>query len=176
MIYEPAEDSFLLEKVVRDRAKGKRVLDIGTGSGILALAALRVEAEEVLAVDINAEAVKSVKQKGVNAVKSDLFSKVSGRFDLIIFNPPYLPFDRREDKESTLITSGGEKGDEIILRFIENAKEHLDARGEILLLVSSLTPMRRINQVLRDGGFRKKVVARQKVFMEELKVLEIRKT
>ena len=53
MIYEPAEDSYLLVEEVRKRARGKKVLDVGTGSGIQARAAYSAGAREVLAVDID---------------------------------------------------------------------------------------------------------------------------
>lgn len=176
MIYEPAEDSFLLEKEVRKCSRGKKVLDVGCGSGILSLAAREGGAAEVLAVDINPEAVKEIKKKGIEAIESDLFSAISPeeKFDLIVFNPPYLPYDAREDRESARITSGGKRGDEIIIRFLENAGEHLSKDGLILLLVSSLTPSKRILDVLSKKKLEEKVVASQKVFMETLEVWEIK--
>ena len=67
MIYHPAEDSYLLEKKVKKYAKGKNVLDIGSGSGIQAIAALESGASGVLAVDLDREAVKELGKKGINA-------------------------------------------------------------------------------------------------------------
>src|SRR3989338_1304496 len=93
MIYEPREDSVLLKKWVKKLVKGK-VLDMGTGSGVQALAALE-KTKDVLAADINPECVEYVKKKGVNALQSDLFSNITEKFDWIIFNPPYLPEDLR---------------------------------------------------------------------------------
>lgn len=172
MIYQPLEDSYLLEKEVVRRAKGKKVLDVGTGSGIQALAAIKSEAKEVLAVDIDAESVKAVKKNGINAIKSDLFSKIKKgkRFDLIIFNPPYLPEDEREDSESSLATSGGKKGDEIIVRFLKNAGKYLEKNGKILMVISSLTPLKRIEKEMKRARLEKKVVASEKYFMERLEV------
>jgi len=137
MIYKPREDSFLLRKHVREYAKGK-VLDMGTGSGIQALAALE-NTKDVLAVDVNPEAVEKLKKKGINSIESDLFANVKGKFDVIIFNPPYLPEDPEEDDESKLTTTGGKKGHEIIERFLKDAKKHLNQNGIILLLFSSMT-------------------------------------
>ena len=70
MIYEPREDSFLLQKFVKEYANG-RVLDMGSGSGILAETPLE-RTKKVLAVDINEEAVDELRKRGINAVKSDL--------------------------------------------------------------------------------------------------------
>ncbi len=95
-IYEPAEDSYLLEKHVREEAYG-RVLDVGTGSGIQALAAAsNSKVRDVTAVDVNPEAVSSLKGKNrkITVKQSDLFENVTGKFNIIIFNPPYLPQDK----------------------------------------------------------------------------------
>ena len=137
MIYEPREDSFLLQKFVKQFAKGK-VLDLGTGSGIQALTALE-STPDVLAADINPEAVSHAQKQGIQAVKSDLFSNIEETFDIIIFNPPYLPDVDVEDPESRLITTGGPKGHELLERFLKEAKQHLKKDGKILIVVSSLT-------------------------------------
>lgn len=173
LIYQPAEDSYLLASCVKKYSNGKKVLDMGSGSGIQALTALSSNASSVLAVDVNEEAVASLKKIGINARISNFFSSVKESFDLIVFNPPYLPMDKFEDKESARITSGGKKGDEIILRFLKEAPSHLLKNGCILLLVSSLTPMKRINSLLRKVGFSFEIIASQKIFMEELSVLKI---
>ena len=100
-IYQPAEDSYLLQKHVKKYAFG-RVLDLGTGSGIQALTAIKnKEVREVVAVDVNKNAieelnnkVKSEKIRKVKVIFSHLFSNVRNKFDTIIFNPPYLPQDK----------------------------------------------------------------------------------
>ena len=176
MIYLPSDDSYLLEEEVRKRARGKKVLDVGTGSGIQARAAYSVGAREVLAVDIDSEVIEKLQGGEFEVKKSDLLSKVYGKFDLIVFNPPYLPLDSREDSESALATTGGERGDEIIVRFLREVGEHLSPAGEILLVVSSLTPLARIRRVLKEEGFRERVVASKKMFMEGLEVWEIIQT
>lgn len=166
MIYKPREDSFLLRKQVRKYAKGK-VLDMGTGSGVQALAALE-NTKDVLAVDINAGAVEILKNKGVNAIVSDLFAKVKGRFDVIIFNPPYLPEDPEEDEESKLTTTGGKQGHEIIERFLKEAKKHLNKDGIILLLFSSMTGD--VDSILKKLKCNFKCIDKKKMFFEELYV------
>lgn len=136
MIYQPADDSFLLQKYVKKYSKGK-VLDLGCGSGIQALTALE-NTDDVLASDISQEAVDYCKKIGINTIKSDLFSNINKKFDLIIFNPPYLPRDE-VDKEFSLALSGGEKGNELIEKFLKEAKKHLDKNGKILIIFSSIT-------------------------------------
>ena len=123
MIYTPSDDSYLLREQVLKYSKGKRVLDVGSGSGIQAEAAIEGGAASVLAVDKNYKVVKILKERSLESKKSDLFSNVRGKFDLIIFNPPYLPYDKMEDAESSRITSGGKKGDEITIRFLEEANK-----------------------------------------------------
>lgn len=158
MIYEPQEDSFLLQKYVRKYAHG-RVLDMGSGSGIQALAALE-KTPDVWAVDIDEDAVKFLKSKGVNATASDLFSKVKGRFDLIIFNPPYLPPDRYDKDRAT---SGGIN---IVGKFLSQAKNFLEKDGKILLVFSSLTGD--VNLLLKKYGFKFECLGSKSFFFERL--------
>ena len=167
MIYEPAEDSYLLQKYVKELVSGK-VLDMGTGSGVQALAALE-NTEEVLAVDINPEAVELVKRKDVNVIESDLFDKVEGKFDWIIFNPPYLPEDPNEPEDSKLATTGGKKGSEVLERFLGKAKDYLNPGGKILVLVSSLTGDPK--EMFKDYHY--ECLEKKKVFFEELIVYEL---
>jgi len=173
MIYQPAEDSYLLEEEVKKRARGKRVLDVGTGSGIQARAAWEAGAKSVLAVDVDSEAIELLEGEKFEVRKSDLLDNVSGKFDLIVFNPPYLPKDEREDVGSALATSGGKRGDEIILRFLSKVGKYLAPSGMVLLVVSSLTPLEEIERTMKEKGFAARKVASKKVFMEELWVLEL---
>jgi release factor glutamine methyltransferase len=173
VIYQPAEDSFLLEKEVKKVAKNKIFLDMGSGSGLQAKAALSANAKSVLAADVNPEAVKHLKSQNIPAIKSNLFSNIRGKFDVIAFNPPYLPEDRREDKESRLTTTGGKSGDEIILKFLKQVPSHLNNKGIILLLLSTLTPKEKIIKLLAKQRLSCKVLSSQKLFFESLEVWEI---
>ncbi len=174
MIYEPREDSYLLESEVKKCARTKKVLDMGSGSGIQAQAAISAGAESVLAVDIDAESVKHLKKEGLTVKKSDLFDNVEGKFDLIIFNPPYLPQDSQEDKQSRKATTGGKEGDEVIVNFLKKASAHLENQGIILLLVSSLTPKKEIEKLLKTKKMKKTIIAKQKLFFELLEVWKIK--
>lgn len=146
-VYQPREDSHLLAKEILERElSGKRCLDMGTGSGIIAEKMLRSGAEEVVAVDINPEAVEEAKEKlegyeNSEVFQSDLFENVEGKFDLIAFNPPYLPgVDVDEgDFEDQEIWRGGESGEEFTEEFLEVARDYLVEDGEVVFIVSSLS-------------------------------------
>lgn len=166
MIYEPGEDSFLLVSFINKYAKGS-VLDMGCGSGILALESMKYT-NNVLAADINGKAVEYCKNHGINAVKSNLFSNIKGRFGLIIFNPPYLPKDKRENKKDSIALAGGKKGYEIIERFLKDAKRHIEENGKILIVVSSLTGD--AEKLFKKYGYKFKMLAEESYFFEKLRV------
>jgi len=139
MIYEPREDSFLLQKIVKKEVKSAdKVLDMGTGSGIQAITASEI-AHDITAVDINPECIDNLHNPKIKTILSNLFENVHDQFDLILFSPPYLPTDPDEPEDSALATTGGEKGSEIIEEFLKQAKYHLKTNGRILLLYSSLS-------------------------------------
>jgi release factor glutamine methyltransferase len=169
-IYQPAEDSHLFSDFLKkylSKHKINSYLDMGTGSGILSETVSKfLDKKNILAADINPKTIKLLKQKNFNAIKSNLFSKIKTKFDLITFNAPYLPLDPREPKSSQLATTGGKKGDEVSIKFIRQATKHLNKNGKIFLLISSLTPMNKLKK------FKYKIVARKKIFMEELLILE----
>lgn len=170
-MYQPSDDSFLFSDFLNDyfsKLKSREIsyLDLGTGSGILAEVAKKNKVKDILATDIDKAVLTFVKKKGFTTRKSNLFEKIPENFDLITFNAPYLPEDELEPKDSQVATKGGKKGDEISLEFIKQAKKHLNKNGKIFLLVSSLTPLSRLKK------FKFKVVARKKIWMEELLILE----
>ncbi len=170
MVYEPREDSFLLQKYVKIYAKGK-VLDLGSGSGIQALAALQYT-KDVLASDIDEETVSGLKKKGIKAVKSDLFENIKDRFDLIMFNPPYLPTIEKEDKELSKAISGGKKGYELIERFFKEAKSHLIDKGKILIVCSSLTG--NVEGLFKKYNYKFRRLEEQSFFVEKIFIYEIK--
>ncbi len=165
MLYKPSDDSFLIQEQVKKYAKGK-VLDMCTGTGILAETALK-KTKYVTAVDINKESVIHCKKLGIKCIKSDLFKNVNGKFDLITFNPPYLPDDKVK-LEDNLNYIGGKKGNEIIERFLSKAREHLKENGKILMVFSSLTPD--VNTIIKKYNFKYKKLSEKKFFFEKLYV------
>jgi release factor glutamine methyltransferase len=165
MIYEPREDSLLLQKHVRKYAHGS-VVDMGSGSGIQAETALE-KTKDVLAVDIDDDVIAHLKKKHLNVIKSDLFSKVpKKKFDLIIFNPPYLPEDKRERMEDRLALTGGKYGWEILDRFFKEAKNFLSPEGKILIVFSSITGD--VDFILKKYGYTFEKLDKQSFFFEKL--------
>ena len=139
---------------------------MGAGSGILARESLKYT-KNVTASDINRECLKNL--KGIKAIHSDLFENIKEKFDLIIFNPPYLPFDRREDKESASSTTGGIKGYEILERFIKGLKSHLKKNGKALIVFSSLTGKKKIESIIMENKLNLKILEEIRLpFFEEL--------
>ncbi len=188
-VYAPAEDSFLLQDCVinfcRNRAeiegrKISNILDIGTGTGIQAISASSF-AQRVIAADVNEEALKvageNIREKGIKnikLIKSDLFKNIPRqKFELILFNPPYLPAEKRQKLQKSLAVDGGKKGSEIIWRFLKSAKAHLADDGAVLLLFSTLTGD--VERILERCGYKFKKIAEEKLFMEKLLVYELRK-
>ena len=177
MIYEPREDSFLMEKAVKKYAYGK-VLDMGTGSGIQAIAAAKnKKVRSVIAVDINKEAVMDTLQNAmkegipISVQQSNLFENLDEKFDTIIFNPPYLPSD---PKLKDLTLDGGKKGYELIQKFLKQAKKHLEKKGIILLLFSSLTDKDKVEDILTKNKYKYKEIDKLNLDFEELYIYSIK--
>jgi release factor glutamine methyltransferase len=172
-VYGPLEDSFLFAEVLEEKISKKkydRVLEIGCGSGILSL--IVAKQSSVVSVDINLKAVEITKKNAklndlkVDCFVSDMFEKVKGRFDMIIFNSPYLP--DQDNVEGNEMWS--DKG--VIKKFISSCRAFLNSGGEVLLLISSLSGLERIEKEFKDSGFGVKVIKKQKIAWEELMVLE----
>jgi len=176
-IYEPREDSIMLSLLVKEHAKGS-VLDMGTGSGIQALAAKQSpNVKSVLAVDLNEDAVDYTQKQGINAIKSDLFSNIKEKFDTIIFNPPYLPEDLREKKDKhSMAVCGGKHGHELIERFFSDVSEHLNKDSIILLLFSDLTTKQKVDEIIQHHLFQSEELTKKTYFFEAIYVYKIKKT
>ncbi len=174
MVYPPSEDSFLLasevEKYISNLSnKDIKVLDMGSGSGIQALAAIRagISRNNVLCADIDSEAVEELKKQKLRAVKSNLFSNINkekNKFNLIIFNAPYLPEDKYDKQPDT---TAGKRGNEVIIKFLRKAKKYLEEDGVILLLFSSLSKPNIILKEAKKLGYNYNLLIKKNVGMFE---------
>jgi predicted Ser/Thr protein kinase/methylase of polypeptide subunit release factors len=188
-VYEPREDSFLLKKYV-EIYSGGICLDIGTGSGIQALAASE-NCGFVVAVDISQKAleycIKNIKSEKILFLKSDLFSffkkkfivlenglfkgfhdkkkNETNKFDTIIFNPPYLPED---GKYPDVALDGGKKGHETIAGFLKDAGKFLAEDGKILLLFSSFTNKEKVDELTGKNNFKFTELEKKHISFEDL--------
>ena len=172
-LYVPDEDSYFLAGFLAEivkREKPKKVLDMGSGSGIQGETALKsgVKREELTLVDEDEKSVEILRKKFPKSpvIKSDLFRDLNGneKRDLIVFNPPYLPENELDGGKDT---TGGKKGSETINRFLRQAKNHLTENGSILILTSSFT------KGIDFGGYKKELLGKKNLFFEKLSVWKL---
>lgn len=176
MVYKPAEDSYLISEILKreipklvNKTPKLRILEIGAGSGVHleTLFQLGVKKQNIFSRDINPKAVNHCKKLGFNCTQSDLFEKIKRKSNVITFNPPYLPEDSKEPKDSQTATTGGKTGSEIINRFLKQAKNYLVSDGKIFLITSSLT------KDISWQNYKKKELGCENLFFEELCILEL---
>ena len=150
-----------------------RVLEVGTGSGKIAAELAKLAL--VVATDINPHAAVCARKAGVGVVRCDLCNGIRGSFDLIVFNPPYLPTEPHERIDDWLeyALDGGTTGRETIQRFASGIVRVLAPGGRILLLVSSLTGPDEVMELFADRGFVSEIVRQVTVEDEELYVMRI---
>ncbi|MEM7816682.1 MAG: methyltransferase [Candidatus Aenigmatarchaeota archaeon] len=194
-VYCPEEDSlffadfvieylsnyFKLEKKYFKQRKNSRtienILEVGCGCGFLSIIIYKffeknlgkdVDRMKFVAVDINRKSIENTK---INAKRheakilvkySNLFENIDEKFDLIIFNAPYLPVE--EDYSYSIF----QKGENIVNKFLIDAKEFMNDNAIILLLVSSITPIR------IPDSYTARIIKRKKIDWEELRIYEIK--
>ncbi len=138
-----------LSAVVPEPEDVRRVLDLCTGSGCLAiLAALTFEEAQVDGVDLSADALEVAKRNvadygldpRVRLIQSDLFGSLGGaRYDLIISNPPYVDAEAVQDfppeykAEPVLAHAGGEDGLDLVRKILAAAPRHLNPQGALVV-------------------------------------------
>ena len=184
-VYEPAEDSFLFVDNLEVHAD-EVVLDLGTGSGILAVLAAKT-AGSVVAVDLNPYAIRCAKENAkhnrmmskISFLQSDLFSAFAAgtQFDVVLFNAPYLPSEK--DEQDTWIGrswAGGANGRKIVDRFIAETPRYLKLNGRILLMQSTLTGIQETLSKFDAVSFEASIKAAQKLpFFETLTLIEAKR-
>lgn len=176
-VYSPAEDTYLLLNTAREEIRpGDRVLEVGTGNGCVAIA-LGPAASLCIATDINPHAAAAVHAlaQGVDVVRTDLCAGLRGPFDLVIFNPPYLPTQPEERLEDWLeyALDGGPDGRRVIRRFAADVRRVLAPSGRVLLLISSLTGLQEVSGIFLLKGFFVAIAHQERVEDEILYVLRI---
>jgi methylase of polypeptide subunit release factors len=159
---------------------GLRVADVGTGSGILALAAARVGAASVTAIDINPNAARAAHQNAqrngfgdvLRGVCSHLMSGLAARplFDVILSSPPSFSGEPL-DLADRAWHSGAENRD--IAALFEQTRERLHPRGRMYLLLSSDSDLSQIGALIARQSFQVRCVAARSIFFESFFVYEL---
>lgn len=176
-VYEPAEDSRLLADTAVDHIDdGERVLEVGVGSGYVAVRVAEETDVRVVGCDINPEACRRAYREGIEAVRSNLTDPFrADSFDVVLFNPPYLPTPPEEEWDDPLehALSGGEDGRRLIRPFLADVGRVLRSGGRCYLLVSTLTDIGAVTELAADAGLSVREIADESFPFERLVVLEI---
>jgi len=167
--YPPSEDTFFLVDNIKNE-KGDFALDIGTGSGYLTKL-LSENFSFVVGTDINYEVLKHQTYKTKNLICCNGSDALKIKFDLIVCNLPYLATDEILD----IATDGGAEGLEIPLKIIKSAISCLNTTGKFLFVTSSLSNYQALIDATKKEGLTTKVIAKKKLFFEELIIIEAKK-
>lgn len=150
LIPRPETEELTRKLLVRRWPVSPSILDLGCGSGVIGIslaARLEDKGAHVTLSDISSEALSLAKENAellapgcaIDLVESDLFSSITGSYDLIVANLPYVPasseteLSREVRHDPALALYGGEKGTEIMERFIREAPAHLNPGGLIAM-------------------------------------------
>ena len=171
-VYRPADDSFLLLRAV-SVAPGERFLDVGTGTGLVALHAARITT--AVATDVTPDAVAlarhNARRSGValEVVWTDLMAGIKGPFDVVAFNPPYL--EGRATSALERAWDGGADGSEVSVRFLNDLPRILSPSGRAYVVLSRENARAR---EVADAMYRVAVLGSKPLFFERLDALELR--
>ena len=170
----PRQDTeILVEEAMRYLHDGMRILDLCTGSGCILLSLLHYSNDcEGVGVDISQEALQVAAQNaellGIRAdfLKSDLYEKVTGKFDLLVSNPPYIEraiiptlMEEVREYDPYIALDGGEDGLDFYRRIIGGAQDYLKRGGQILMEIGS-GQAKAVSELLREAGFKEIDVCR----------------
>lgn len=172
-VLKPPSDTYMLANQLRREVhrNGVSVLDLCSGSGMLAIVAARSGAHNVTAVDVSRRAVfatwLNAKLNGaaVEVVRGDLFNAVGGRrFDVIVSNPPYLisASDELPQRGAPRAWDAGPNGRLFLDPICAQAHEHLAPGGVLLLVHSSLCDEQRTIDDLASRGYEVEITERRR--------------
>jgi release factor glutamine methyltransferase len=160
--------------------RGRSVADVGTGAGILALAAARAGAANVIAIDINPSAARAANDNAringlrdrVIGVCSNLMSGLAARplFDVIVSNPPYFPGEPR-DLADRAWHSGPSHRD--ILELFVQARERLAPGGRMYVLLSARIDLAFLQALMERGGFRARLADQRSIMIDTFVIYEL---
>ena len=178
-VYVPAEDSYLLADNL-EIEHGMSVLEIGTGSGIVAMYASRLT-DNITVTDISFDACELARKnfqanniENIEILFGNLFEPLENRkFDVILFNTPYLPTEEGEVIDDTLnyAFDGGLNGRKVIDLFLNELKSHLNDGGIVQMIQSSLSDNEETLAKLDELGFMAEIKASEHFFFEDITLI-----
>ena len=178
-VYDPHDDSQLLMQNVR-ASRGQRFLDLGCGTGVVGIHAA-LQGARVVCADLNPEAVRLARSNArlnhveIDAVQANLSSSFQlSRFDVVAFNPPYLPTTPRERIPGPINRAfdGGATGTHVLNKFLDSCAN--DPPRAIIVLASTLQGPDPVLGPAARRGLRGWVVASKQLSFETLIVFALR--
>ena len=178
-VYVPSEDSYLLAENLEIK-EGQSVLEIGTGSGIVAMYASRLT-DKITVSDINFDACELARKnfeanniENIEILFGNMFEPVENRkFDVILFNTPYLPTEDDEVIDDTInyAFDGGLNGRKVIDLFLNEVGNHLNDGGIVQMIQSSLSGNEETLEKLDSLGFIAEIKASEHFFFEDITLI-----
>ncbi len=168
--YPPSEDTFFIANNIENE-KGNYALDIGSGSGYLTKL-LSKNFSLVVGTDINYEVLQhQTSYKTKNLICCNGSDALKIKFDFIVCNLPYLATDKILD----VATDGGTEGFVIPKKIFDSALKNLKENGKFVFVTSSLSNYQKLIDYAQNLGLETKIVAKKKLFFEELILIEAKK-
>jgi len=137
---------------------------MGTGSGVLSLAVNKT-AKEIIAVDINKEAIKSLKEtikanklEKIKAKFSNIFSNINKKFDTITFNPPFMYFKPKNNLEKAICNQNYKD----LERFFKQVRKYLKKKGKIYMIFSDIGDINYLKRLIEKNKFKYKILKEKK--------------
>lgn len=157
--------NLLAQSVLKEVKETDRVLDMGTGSGVQAIFAAS-KSKNVIAVDFNSFAVKYAKKNvklnnlssRIKVMKSNLFENIKGKFDLIIFDPPFRWTKPRDEWEICC----ADENYKTLRTFFKRVKKYLNKRGRILMHFGTSGDVAYFKYLIRKNGFKSRLILKSK--------------
>jgi len=161
------ETELIIDLALKALKPGSRVLELGSGCGCIALAIAKEAQVKVYAVDISSHAIKVAEENAllnnttdVKFFQSNWFEKISGKYDLIVSNPPYvslseyndLPVEIKEHEPKQAVTDEAD-GLKCLKEIIGEAPKYLKDEGTIVLEIG-FEQKDNVNKLLQKAGFK----------------------
>jgi len=186
-VYQPSDDTYLILDYIKEFINDNDfILDLGTGCGILGIVAAD-KASRVVLTDISPIAIECANENiknnnftsKVEARLGNLFEPINNneQFDLILFNPPYIPIDDSERKLDWIEKAwdGGKNGREIIDKFLNDFENYLKDNGRVLMIQTSLSNYENTVENLKNRGLFVEILEEIKFPFERIAILLIKK-